>query len=145
MTPSQRIAALAVSALSVIISGALLIAAGVEAVRYSPYENPGALGVAVWLGAIALIILAVPVAAGVVLILLPAVRQYGSWKRALSPRERIAVQAAEFAALEGMHLIWSHHNREVAERLTESVMGAPRPGEPGWRPHPGWGLEDVLK
>lgn len=140
MSTPQRYAALITSVVAVLIGGALLVAAGVEAVRYSPYENPGALHAAIWLGAAAIAAIAIPVAIGAVLILLPAAREYGSWKRALSPRERVAVQAAEFAALEGLHLAWSHHNREVSERLTESVMGAPQPGEPGWAPHPDWNL-----
>lgn len=118
---------------TIIITGAaavagLSIAAVAELMRYSPYEDPGALTAGVWLGLGALGIAGTMLAVFGGSIAVRGARGYLQWKRQLTPDERIAAGIAEIAAMGYAHEAWSHHNREASARLTRSVMGAPGDG-----------------
>jgi hypothetical protein len=101
----------------------LAIAALYELLRYSPYEDPGALPAGVWLGLAAILDAAIAI---VLLLARPvrgAIHGYSAWRHSLTPGERAALSLAEAAAMTAAHEAWRHHNGQVSARLTRSVMG----------------------
>lgn len=118
----------------VLIAGTASVAAGailapialIELLRYSPYEDPGALGTGMWTGLAAILLIGLPVGLVLVLGLRSALRRYRAWKRTLTPGQRTLLAFAEFAAMEAAHIRWRDHNRDESARLTASVMGEKR-------------------
>lgn len=111
---------------SVLIGAGLLLIALIEAFRYSPYGDPGAGNVALWLGIAGLLAAGIPLLAAGFGAGRAGLRAYLAWKRTLTPEERFLVDAAEVAALWGAHLAFREHNRREDARLTASVMGDAR-------------------
>lgn len=125
------------STFAIVIAGTaatavLSVASVAELMRYSPYEDPGALTAGLWLGGSALVL------AGLLLAWLGlsagirAARSYLRWQRSLTPGARIAVSMGEIMAMGSAHEAWSHHNRRVSQELTSSVMGEDRSREDPW-------------
>lgn len=101
----------------------LAITSVAELLRYSPYEDPGALAAGTWLGLAAVGLAAVMLIALGGSAVIRAARAYRQWRRQLTPGARIAADMAEIAAMSYAHEAWSRHNREVSARLARSVMG----------------------
>lgn len=108
-------------------TGIILIPFALDALlRYSPYGNPGALGIGLWLGAAAVALIAFPAAVALAVALARSARRYLAWRRTLTPGQRAALATAELAALAVGEEALRRHNREVSARLTKSVMGTER-------------------
>lgn len=74
--------------------------------------------------------IALPLLAGVVCLLAWLFRElarenarYRAWKNSLPRGQRIAIEAAELAALSAAACAWYRHNKAAGERLSASVMG----------------------
>lgn len=108
-------------------AGGVLLVTGIDAgLRYSPYENPGALRTAV-----VCLLLSAALVAGPVLILLGRmlardIRSYLAWRRTLTPQELALLRLAEAGAMWAAHLAWRERNRAVDDELTARVMGGER-------------------
>lgn len=117
-----------------VAAGSISLAAGavvapfalIELFRYSPYENPGALGTGLWLGVASAILIGVPLLVLAVATARALRRHYRAWKRTLTPAQRFALTLAEVLGMEAAHLAWRDHNRDESSRLTASVMGEKR-------------------
>ncbi len=118
--------ALFIGGMSLITGLVAGVGAVVELFRYSPYENPGALDIGLWMGLAAVLLVGIPAGAVLLLGLRAVFRRYRAWKRTLTPGQRTMLAFAEFAAMEVAHIAWRDHNREESARLTASVMGEKR-------------------
>ena len=123
---SPALIALAAGTASVLTGAVLAVVAVTEALRYSPYEDPGAGNTALRLGIISVVLLGIPPGILALIAMRSMLRRYLGWKRTLTPEQQAIVTAGELAALEIAHLAWRDHNRREDSRLTESVMGEKR-------------------
>jgi len=101
----------------------LLVPAVAEALRYSPYENPGAGTAALLLFICFLVLTGLPALFLAIRVFGAIVRQHARLVSHLTPGQRILLYWSEFAGLLVAHEIFRHRNRETSERLTASVMG----------------------
>jgi len=118
--------ALAVFATSALIGLILLIASVAQLLRYSPYDDPGAGTTGLWLGVFGLFLIGAPVALVAGHLFIETRQKHQRWLATLTPEQRAAVKAAEYAALIGADLLWHEHNKRESAQLTDSVMGRHR-------------------
>jgi hypothetical protein len=124
-TPAGLVTGTASAAVGLLVMAPVAL---IEALRYSPYENPGAGKVALDVGLLALFLVLVPAGCAVLTSIMWLHGQRKAWMARLTPAQRAAVYWGEFAGMSVLHMLWSRHNREVSERLTASVMGEPPAG-----------------
>jgi hypothetical protein len=108
----------------------LLACALVNAFRYTPYGDPGALTAAVTLGILGVLLTGIPLLTAALVAGWAVTRDYRAWKRTLTPAQRTLLTWSELAGLTVAHIAWRDRNRREDERLTASVMGDVPPVSP---------------
>jgi hypothetical protein len=94
--------------------------------RYSPYENPGALPAGMWLATLAVVLIGAPAVLLAGSIIAGNRRRYRAWLATLTPEQRTAARLAAGVAALGADLAWHEHNKRKDARLSASVMGMER-------------------
>jgi hypothetical protein len=108
-----------------------LIASGTELLGYTPWGDPQAVNIGMYLGVAAIVLMAWPVG----VLVLWAAREFHRELRTLGLSAQQA-RTVELGALAVADVAWFESNRKESARLTESVMGPEREDYSQWPSHP---------